>query len=483
MNPTDRLAPLAAWQTGWLPAAGPALPCALLLLAACASAPPPGPADAVSEDARVVAFTDVTVVAMTPEGGIVPGRTVVVRDGRIAEIGAVDSVRVPEDALLIDSRGRYLMPGLADMHVHLEHSDDPALLGLFVANGVTTVRNMDGRPYILTWREDVASGALTGPTIHTAGPILDGDPPFFDDNVRITTPEEARVEVLRQARAGYDFIKTYVNLDAESFRAIRQTAADAGLRVAGHAPRSVGLTGLLDQPIASLEHLADFAVLIEAEDSPFRGRFHWSKLYLGMPADSARMDAAARRIAATRMSVVPTLVERARSLADEATLERWLAEPDIAAMPRDVLRFWRERVHRTASRMSDEDWQLVERGRANRAALLRALHGAGVPLLVGTDTPNPFVVPGAAVHEELAAFVAAGLSEEAALSAATREAARFLGQLDEWGTVETGKRADLLLLTANPFQDVGAAARPVGVMLRGRWIPADRLTEMRRALR
>lgn len=347
MNPTDRLARLPNWRAGWLPAAGPALPCALLIVAACASAPPAGSAGAASEDASVVAFTGVNVIAMTPDGGIVPGRTVVVRDGWIAGIGAVDSVRVPDDALLIDGRGRYLMPGLADMHVHLEHSEDPALLGLFVANGVTTVRNMDGRPYILSWRDDVARGALSGPTIHTAGPILDGDPPFFEDNVRIGTPEAARVEVLRQARAGYDFIKLYVNLDGESSTAIRQAAADAGLPVAGHTPRAVGLAGLIDEPIASLEHLADFAGLIEAEDSPFRGRFHWSKLHLGMPVDSVRMGATAGRVAGTAMWVVPTLVERERSVANEATLERWLEEPDIAPMPHDVLRFWSERVRGT----------------------------------------------------------------------------------------------------------------------------------------
>jgi phosphoglycolate phosphatase-like HAD superfamily hydrolase len=289
--------------------------------------------------------------------------------------------------------------------------------------------------------------------------------------------------VRRQAAAGYDFIKIYVNLDSASYYAVLDEAASAGLDVAGHAPRALGLRGVLEAPLHSLEHLTDFAVSVEADDSPFRGRFHWAKLYLGMPADTAQMAAVAQRVAASRMWVVPTLVERERSVADSATVAQWTAEPHLSLLPDRIVERWRNDNASVIGRMDGDDWRLIAAGVAHQRALLRALAAAGVPLLIGSDTPNRFVVPGLSVHEELAAFVGAGLTAEAALAAATREAARFLRQQDQWGTVEVGRRADLLLLAANPLDDLSAVRRPLGVVLRGRWLPAERLAELSSGLR
>ncbi len=449
------------------------------MLSACTGVRAPAGADL--SGAGTVAFVGVHLLPMTPGSGVVPDQTVLVRDGRIAAIGPVAEVRVPRDAVRIEAAGQYLMPGLVDMHVHLEHFQDPDLLKLFLANGVTTVRNMDGRPYILQWREAITRGDLPGPTIYTAGPLLDGDPPILDDNTVVRSPAEARVAVLEQAAAGYDFIKVYTNLSEEAYRAILETAREAGLPVAGHVPRRVGVLQVLEAGQRTIEHLADYGALVEAGDSPFRNRFHWSKLYLAMPADSARMEAAAGRIAGSGVWAVPTLIQAERAIAPPESVRAWLATPEMAYIPADGRAFWEEQAQQLTRRMDAEDWELVRRGRENRQLMVRSLHRAGAHLLVGTDTPNPFVLPGYSVAEELASVVDAGIPPAEALAAATREAARFSGELEEWGTIEVGKRADLLLLQGNPLSDVRNVRRPAGVMVRGQWLPAVRLEEMLRS--
>lgn len=448
-------------------------PLLAFLLGACAAPRSPAPPDPQADGA--IAIVGVSVVPMTPGGGVLRGQTVVVRDGRIAAVGPASRTPVPRGALRVDGRGRHLLPGLVDMHVHLEYGEDPGILALFLAHGVTTVRNMDGRTYILEWRERVARGELPGPTIHTAGPILDGDPPARADNTRVGDAAAAREAVRQQAAEGYDFVKVYGNLGAEPYRAVLDAARQGGLAVAGHIPRAVEVDDALDGGQHAIEHLSDLAGLVEADSSPVRGRFHWSKPFLAMPADSARIEDAARRVARSGVWIVPTLLERERALAPADSVQRWAAAPHAALVPAAWRALWTEQLQRVIRRMDRDDWDTAVRGQATRRQVVRALHRAGARLLVGTDTPNPFVVPGYAVHEELAALVAAGLPAEAALAAATREAARSLGEGDAWGTVEVGRRADLLLVAGNPLDDVRVLRAPVGVVARGRWYPAARL--------
>jgi imidazolonepropionase-like amidohydrolase len=449
------------------------LACLLLPLMACAVAGSPGPA--AESASQATAFVGVNVMPMT--GGLLRDQTVLVEGDRIATVGPRGKVALPAGARIVEGAGRYLLPGLADMHVHLEYFDAPAILGLFLANGVTTVRNMDGRPYILEWKRRVAAGELLGPSIHTAGPLLDGNPPRLPDNTVVRDAAEARAAVLAQADAGYDFIKVYTNLSPEAWRAVLAAARERGLPVAGHVPQRVDLAEVLAAG-QTIEHLTDYGDWIEADDSPFRDRWHWSKLYLAMPVDGKKVDSAAGRIAQSGVWTVPTMVQAERALAPAETLSAWLAAPEMAYIPADGRAEWEGRVRRSVDRMDAEDWTLVERGAENRRRLAAALRAAGARLLVGTDTPNPFVVPDFSVHEELENFVAAGYTPEEALAAATREAARFLGELDEWGTVEAGKRADLVLLEANPLEAIGNTRRPVGVMVRGRWFPKDELQSM-----
>ena len=427
-----------------------------------------------------LAFTSVNLLPMTAGEPLIRDQTVIVAGGRIAAVGPATSVQVPRDAVRIDGRGKYLMPGLADMHVHLEHFDNPAYLKLFLINGVTFVRSMDGRPEILEWKRAAAAGALESPDIHTAGPVLDGSPPVRDDNVALATPEQARQAVADQAAAGYDFIKVYANLSPDVFEAIMMAARERGLPVAGHVPRAVGLDAFLASDVKSIEHLSDFADSIAAQAPSTGAPPAFLKRRFGFAADPARMSAVAAKVAKSGKWVAPTIIADDRLVAPPTLVEQWAKAPEAASVDRGILRYyWRGVLERASERLAAGDWQWVERGRANRIALLRALHAAGVPLLIGTDTPQPFVFPGSSVHQELETYVAAGFTPAEALAAATREPAKFLGQEESWGTVEEGKRASLLLLDGNPLEEISATRRIAGVVARGRWIPATRLAEMR----
>lgn len=452
---------------------------ALLLLLPGVAASQEGP----GETKAILAIVGANVIPMAGNQRVLRDQTVIVREGRIAAIGPRNQTVIPPDALRVDAAGQYLTPGLADMHVHLEHFDDLAYLQSFLVFGVTFVRSMDGRPNILDWKRAAMSGTLLSPQIYTAGPILDGNPPVRADNRAVGSGAEARTAVTEQADAGYDFIKIYGNLSPEAYRAIVATARERRLRIAGHVPHAVGISALLADGVATIEHLGDYADALRVDGAELPAGTQALKRRLAAELDPTRMAALASELARSSTWVVPTMVQADRSVASPVTLERWLADPTVATVDQGIVEnYWSGSVLRAGGGLDEQGWSLVERGRVNRLRVVREFHRAGVLMLVGTDTPQPFVVPGASVHEELANFVAAGLSPEQALTAATRDAARFLGQESIWGTIEPGKRADLLLLAANPLEDIAATRRINGVVAQGRWLPADRLRDMRAAV-
>ena len=447
----------------------------LLLLSGAAAGQVPA-----AEAESILAIVGVNVIPMTGNQNVLPDQTVILRNGLVSELGPRGQTAVPPNAVRVDAAGKYLMPALADMHVHLEHFDDPAYLQLFLVYGVTFVRSMDGRPEILEWKRAAADGSLPSPLIYTAGPVLDGDPPARSDNRAIGDADEARRAVAEQADAGYDFIKIYTNLSPEVYVAIMEAARARELPVAGHVPRAVALGELLADGISSIEHLGDFADALRVEGFEMPPQAQSLQRRLAIEVDPTRQAALASQLARSGTWIVPTMVQSDRAIADLAMLELWLADPAVAAVDQGMVEYyWRGSVVRAAEGLDEQGWSLVEQGRANRLSVVAAFHRAGVDLLVGTDTPQPFVVPGASVHEELAGFVAAGLSTEQALAAATREAARFVGQESIWGTVEAGKRADLLLLETNPLADIQATRGIVGLVAQGRWLPVERLRDMR----
>ncbi|HEX6284668.1 MAG TPA: amidohydrolase family protein [Pyrinomonadaceae bacterium] len=424
-----------------------------------------------------VAFVNVNVVPFDRER-VLPGQTVIVRDGRIAEIGAADKMKLPAGALQIDGRGKYLMPGLADMHVHLfpgtGQTDDLAnqQFQLFLANGVTTIRNMIGKPEHIVLRDRVAKGELLGPSIYTAGPPLLGN--------NVPTPEDAERIVAEQKKAGYDLLKLHEGLSPETYAAIVATAKRVGIPFAGHVTASVGLKRALDARQNSIEHLDGYLQALVADDSPVKPAP--SQVVLGPVLehiDESKLPALA---AATRKSNVwndPTLT-LFKLVVSDAKPEDYLQWPEMQYIPAKMREGFAKQKQSTLGNPAPA----AERQRfVNlRNKVLVELHKAGAKLLIGPDSPQFFLVPGFATHRELESFVEAGLSPYQALEAATRNPAEYFAETmktsRDFGTVEAGMRADLILVDANPLQSVANLSKRSGVMVRGRWLPDTELRKM-----
>lgn len=339
------------------------------VLSACATVPAPRDPVGPAQGAQF-AIVGVTVIPMTSASATLTDHTILIRDGRIFAMGPRRAVAVPPNARVVDGKGRYLMPGLADAHVHLEHIEDPDILKLFLANGVTTVRSMDGRPFILDWRERVGSGSLVGPRIVTAGPIIDGSPPARDDNLAVADAASARAAVIEQMVRGYDFIKAYSNLSPESYEAILSEAKDQALQVAGHVPRGVKLERAM-QSLWSLEHLGDFAGSLAAQGGPLVPG--WARRSLAAPLDQARLRTLAKQLADAGVWVVPTAVQQDRWLAPAAQVEMWLADPQMRNVGPQAIEQWRGAA-KWSARMDADDWKLVDQARRNRLATISAFH-------------------------------------------------------------------------------------------------------------
>ncbi|HEX2270115.1 MAG TPA: amidohydrolase family protein [Pyrinomonadaceae bacterium] len=426
---------------------------------------------------QVIAFVNVNVVPFDRER-ILAGQTVIVRDGRIAEIGPAEKTRVPAGALQIDGRGKYLMPGLADMHVHLfpgaGQPDDltSQQFQLFLANGVTTIRNMIGKPEHLVLRDRVAKGELLGPSIYTAGPPLLGN--------NVPTPEAAERVVVEQKKAGYDLLKVHEGLSPETYAAIVSTAKRERIPLAGHVTATVGLNRALDAQQSSIEHLDGYLQAMVADNSPVKPSP--SQVVLGpvlQHIDETRLSALA---AATRKAGVwndPTIT-LFKLVVSEATPEDLLKWPEMQYIPAKMREGFAKQKQSTMGNPAPASER--QRYIQLRNKMLVALHAAGAKLLIGPDSPQFFLVPGFATHRELESFVEAGLSPYASLEAATRNPAEYFAETmktrRDFGTVEAGLRADLILLEANPLQSVANVSKRAGVMVRGRWLPESELRKM-----
>lgn len=424
-----------------------------------------------------IAFINVSVIPFDRER-ILENQTVIVHDGRIAEIGPAAKIKVPVNAVKIDGRGKYLMPGLADMHVHLYpgagQKDDLASqqLQLFLANGVTTVRNMIGKPEHLQLRDRVAKGELAGPTIYTAGPPLLGN--------TVPTPEAAERAVVEQKRAGYDLLKVYEGLSPETYAAIVATAKREGIPFAGHVTATVGLKRALEARQTSIEHLDGYLQAMVADNSPVAPGP--SQVVLGPVLEHIDESKIPALAAATRKAGVwndPTLT-LFKLIVSDAKPEELAQWPELQYVPAAMREGFKKQKASTASMPapSSERQRYIEL----RNKMLIALHVAGAKLLIGPDSPQFFLVPGFATHREIQSFVDAGLTPYTAIEAATRNPGEYIAEImktpRDFGTVETGMRADLILLDANPLESVTNLSKRAGVMVRGRWLPESELRKL-----
>lgn len=393
---------------------------------------------------RSTAFVGVHVIDV--ERGVVQrNQTVVVRGGRIAALGSRDSVALPDGAVLIEGRGRYLMPGLIDLH---SHPIDPALLRLYLVNGVTTVQMLNAWPAVLHWADSASAPA---PHVEAcAGPLRD-----------IDSVESARRIVAEQAALAFRCLKPYDDLSAEAFTALVSEARGRGIRTVAHIPRNLRWQDALHARPDAIAHAEEFLY------SPIESAAQVDSLIDGMREG--------------HIALIPTLANYDLITRQRVQLDAMLARPELAYVPAVERRAWRRPLNKYVQRIPLDRIPQMRRLYGFQRDLVRRIADAGGTILLGTDAGNSLVVPGYSVHEELVALTAAGLTPAAALRAATIDAARFLGV--ERGSIDVGRAADLVLVYGNPLEDVRDASLIAGTMVQGHWLPADTLSASLRTLR
>ena len=417
---------------------------------------------------KVDAITHVTVLPMTSEKGH-RDYTVLLKDGKVFKMGPSDKIKVKKKSRVIDGTGKYLMPGLTEMHAHIptpENGDDTwvrQVLFLYVANGVTTIRGMLGDPYLLTLRKNVENELLIGPRIFTSSPSMNGN--------TIKTPQEAREKVVQYKKDGYDFLKVHPGVKREVFDTMAKIAQSLNLPFSGHVPVEVGIRHALASRYASVDHLDGYLEGTVAADilaqNPNGGFFGYTYI---PNSDEKLLDALAAETKKQGVWVVPTqsLFTRWFSPTDANVLAN---EPEMQYMPSKILYQWRQnKSNLTGASYSEVLWQ---RFILFRHKILQSLYKADVDLLLGSDAPQVFNVPGFSLRHEMKSLAEADLSPYVILRSGTANPARFFGKSGAFGTIVPGASADFILLEANPLDDVSNTSKQVGVMLRGKWLSKE----------
>ena len=428
-------------------------------------------------------FRHVTVIDGT---GRAPqsDQTVVIAGGRITAIGPADRIKVAKAAKVIDARGTFLIPGLWDMHVHLAGVNaDPAwskdaLLPLLLANGITGVRDMGGDlEALLSWKRDVETGALLGPRIYASGPWLAAGGRKTPEQLPVASPDEARAAVRDLKQRGADFIKIISLPSREAFFAVAEEAKKQNISFAGHLPFEIGAAEASGAGMRSIEHFlySAFALSFSSQEQELRKRLveaekkgdsrAWEAI--AHTADATFSPEKAAVLIQTLKSNGTWITPTIASLDITSHPDRWkLDDPNLDFVPPSLAKQWRNSSS-DASMKERAAW--LERQAANDWKLAGELHRGGVPLLVGSDSLDPFVFPGESLHRELAEFVQAVFTPLEAIRAATRGAAQFLGREQDFGTVEEGKTADLVLLGANPVENISNTRKILAVVRNGQY--------------
>ena len=435
---------------------------------------------------KPIAITDVNLIDVTG-GAVIEHSTVVFSGGRIVDVGKSANVHIPHGAQVVDGSGRFLIPGLWDMHVHMVFGDwfpqsREIVLPLFVANGVTGVRDMGGELEVLQqWRREIGQGKLLGPRIVTSGPMLDGPKPRFPSSVAVASPEDGRKAVDDLKRRGADFIKLQSLMSRESYFAIADEAKRQGIVFAGHVPDAIRAVEASNAGQKSIEHLTGvFEGCSNVEDELLRGP-KGIKRFLET-FDDAKAAALIAVFKKNRTWQAPTLVwERGGNLLDQRDLQHDTRARYVPASWKNGA--WRRFTEDILKDQANDDLQTRQRFVAKEIEVVRDMHRAGIPFLAGTDTAaGVYVFPGFSLHEEMQLLAQAGFTPLEALQCATRNPAEYLGKLSEMGTLEKGKVADLVLLDANPLDDIANTQRIAGVVVTGRYLSRAELDRLLRSV-
>ena len=423
------------------------------------------------------AFLNVNVLPMDDAGERVLERQIVmIENGRVSLIGDADQFSVAEDVTSVDAEDYFLMPGLTEMHGHLPNprmSDEDVrnLLFLYVANGVTTVRGMQGDPSQFALRSAIERGRLLGPKLYLASVSMNG--------TSVTTPEEASQRAREYKVDGYDLIKTHEGMSLDVFDALAETASEVHIPFGGHVSDYVGLRHALASGQVSIDHLDNYVEALASSDD----RVDEDRGLRGVGAllesvDESRIPELVRATVEAGAWVVPTMVLWETAFFNDRGSADVLSErPEVRYMPTEMVDRWREAVD---TRLESTEIEINRRIASLRRNVLTALHEGGANIAIGADSPQIFSVPGFAMYHEMALYTEVGMTPYEVLEIGTRRPAEYFDVTDEFGTVAVGRRADLLLLSANPTDDISHIRNRVGVMVNGRWILSD---EIERRLR
>jgi imidazolonepropionase-like amidohydrolase len=401
-------------------------------------------------NAPITAFVNVNVVPMERER-VIENQTVIVRNGRIAEIGPANKVKAPDGATRVEGAGKYLMPGLAEMHGHIPPPNAPkayteSVLFLYAANGITTVRGMLGAPNQLELRDRANRGDIVSPTLYLAGPSFNGN--------SVDSPEQAASMVRSQKQEGWDLLKVHPGLTRDEYDAMAKTAKEVGIRFAGHIPAEVGLIHALEMGQETIDHVDGYIEYLNGDAGAL---------------DEAKLADVVRRTKTAGAWIVPTMALW-ETLIGYADLNTLAAMPELKYAPPQQVNQWKT-AHQNRLNQPNFDRKKAELIATNRKRILKSLHDGGVRILLGTDAPQQFSVPGFSIHREMAFMVKCGFTPYQVIQSGTKNVGDYFKGKDDFGTVDVGKRADLILVHGNPLKDVANIAKSAGVMVRGRWMP------------
>ena len=429
-----------------------------------------------------IVLTNLTVVDVR-SGELRPKQTLVINGDRIISVGPSKAAAGLRGAPNIDCSGLYAIPGLWDMHVHLVFGDwfpggKNISLPLFVANGVTSVRDMGSELEVIQkWRREIESGKLVGPRIHSSGPMLDGPQPRFPSSVAIATAEDGRRAVDDLKQRGADFIKLQSLIPRDAVFAIADEAKKQGIAFEGHVPDSVRASEMSNAGMKSFEHLIGiFEGSSPLEDEFLKGNKTEARFLATY--DPVRADALAKLLAKNRTWQCPTLVwERGGNLIDSTDFSKDMRAKYVPDAWKS--KTWKRFTEEITQGYGGDDLTVRKKFVSKELEVVQMLHEHGVGFLAGTDTPaGVYVFPGFSLHEELQQFVAAGLTPLEALQTATLNPARFFGVESRSGTIEDGKLADLVLLNANPLEDIANTQKISAVVANGHYFSRKELDEM-----
>jgi len=435
------------------------------------------PAPDQAPDLATVTIVNATLVDVRT-GRETPNTVILIRGDRIEQVGPSGKIVVPSQAVVVDASGKWVIPGLMDMHAHAGYPEEVPV-NLYLAQGVTTIRSPGGNISLLRLlREQIDSGTIVGPRLFFSGPLLDGNPPVWPDgSILVDTPQRGVSAVNFLADQGVDFIKVYNNVSEPVLEKIIETARQRGLIVAGHIPRSMTMTRAVDLGMKSLEHIRvtgrEMLPVDEANKIDFlplgqREPLLWEKF----DPSSPRFTELIHHLVEKGIYLDPTLTIDEDTFVLERAEQR--GSPNNSVLPPEWIKF--EESHQ--SPLYDVPAALKETARngfKKRQQFIGMCSRAGVKIIAGTDGPGlGTLVPGYGLHHELELLVDSGLSPEQALRAATLTAAEALGKDKELGAVEPGKFADMLIVEADPLLDIRNASK-IEVVIKGgqQYRPAD----------